>query len=141
MLPEFCREKHAPEAGTYGDCVRACVASILEIDALTLPNWFGASLTDGMAAISAMRETLRSMGLYAFVFGVGGGFTLREVLDYMGTNNGDGFYILWGATEYGGNHSVVCRGNTIAHDPSWAPVPLVGPCDGAEWVIIVVGRS
>lgn len=91
-----------------GNCMSACVASLLHlpIDAVPwfngAPDWFEALLT-----------WLRPQGYYAFV------------MPY--DENGyvpEGFYILGGDGPRGG-HAVVARGRQIVHDPHPSRTGLV----------------
>ena len=51
MTPTHCITKHNPPH-SYGDCLRACVATILDFDALDVPNFADAGVdADAQVAI------------------------------------------------------------------------------------------
>ena len=40
MIPVFQKIKHDPDSGKYGDCMRACIASLLELKIEDVPHFF-----------------------------------------------------------------------------------------------------
>lgn len=128
MEYHHCRNRHEPENGVYGDCLRACIASILSIeDPLTVPHFFE-DTPDGEIAHARLKEyLLREHKLIPFYVGVQGE-TVEEALEFIGGDGNENVtYLLMG---YNGenDHIVVCRGNTVEHDPAWIKRSLKGPC-------------
>lgn len=136
MIPVKCRISHDPTNGAYGDCMRACIASILEMQAEVVPH-FGDGNPTPEQFMSAINAFLNPLGKSLFRTVASGTETLEDVLQYMGEMNPDLHYILGGAAE-GGNHVVVCCGSAIVHDPSWYPSRLTGPADGDFWHICII---
>lgn len=85
-------------------------------------------------------------GLTITAFALDGGETVEGVLDWMGANNPDTTWMLFGSTARigtplsGGDHVVVCQGGSVVHDPAWVPssIKRVGTC--GYWEIWVVSR-
>lgn len=139
MIPVHCRVRHDPDAGTYGDCVRACVASILELDAEKVPHFYHDNC-DTEIARRRIDEFLDGRGLCSFITGyddVGG---LGHVLQHMEIMNPDCYYMLFGQTAETG-HVVVCKGGKVVHNPAWFPAPLVKPTESGYWVVMVLARK
>ncbi len=141
MTPALCRVEHDPENGKYGDCVRACIASVLDIaDPLDVPHFYcDDDVTRGATRITEwlrLRECAPFWSHYP-----GDGLTLDALLSYMGDVNPNCTYILFGATANGGNHAVVCQGGAIVHDPNWIPSPIVAPCANDYWTVLVVALT
>lgn len=139
MIPVVCQVKHDPEAGTYGDCMRACVASIMELTPDQVPHF----VRDNPNAIEAhqrMVEFLAEYNFAPFMINCGSEDTFADILDYMGKQNPTTYYMVFGRTD-AGDHVIVCRGGEIAHDPAWYWSPLIGPGSSGEWCIMVIARS
>lgn len=140
MTPAFCRVKHDPDAGTYGDCLRACVASLLDLDAEKVPHFYHDNC-DPYEGNRRLREFLRPLGFAPWFIGFDGSITLAELLELMGEQNPDSHYVLYGRDTSGGDHVVVCRGDKIVHNPAWFGCSLVGPTSTGYWVTLVIARS
>lgn len=132
---------HRPEQGIYGDCERAAWATILDLDILDVPHFFegGCSANEAVKRQRAFEATL---GLYHITlpFCVDAG--VEGVLAAMGYNNPNAEYLLVGQSRNGTNHTVVCRGDKIVHDPALDNSGIVGPCDdGWFWITIFLKAS
>lgn len=138
MIPVHCRVRHDPEAGTYGDCVRACIASILELDAEAVPHFYHDNC-DPVTGHNRMVDWLASVGYVPFSIGYEGCYALDEILEFNSDMNATAHYILAGSTGEG-NHVVVCQGGRVAHNPAWYGCALVGPTDVGQWQITVIAR-
>lgn len=139
MTPAFCRVKQDAENGSFGDCVRACVASIIEMDSEKVPHFFHDNC-DGHTGNIRIAEFLRPLGLAPFLVNYDGSISRQELMDMMHVLNRDTYYLLFGRTN-SGDHVVVCRGGTQAHDPAWLASPLVGPGSHGHWSVMVIARS
>jgi|SRR5882757_4885683 len=139
MIPIVCQTKHDPDAGTYGDCMRACIASILEFAPDRVPHFMHDNC-DPMEANQRMVKWLAHYGYAPFVINCGGEDTFADILAYMGEQNPTTYYMVFGRTEYE-DHVVVCRGGELAHDPAWYWSPLIGPGSTGAWAIMVIARS
>jgi hypothetical protein len=64
--------------------------------------------------------------------------TLAEVLARMAALNPHAYWLLGGRSKIGCNHTVVCKGGLIVHDPSKVNSGIVGPCsDGMFWATFI----
>lgn len=139
MIPTVCHVLHDPDAGTFGDCMRACVASILELDTGDVPHFYHDGC-DGETGIVRMREWLNGRQLAPFFIQYAGEHALSEILELQGTQNPGIHYMLFGRTD-DGDHVVVAKDDQVVHDPNWCPSPLVGCGSHGLWTIMVIVRQ
>lgn len=134
MTPEFCRVSHDPERGQYADCVRACVASILDLPAVNVPHWFDdPENEDGQLK---MQLWLAKRGQAAAVIGLPGENVLPIVLAFMRDNYPDKHYMLW--CNSGGDHAVIGCNDKIVHNPAWVASSINGPHSCGLWIIWII---
>ncbi|RUW55633.1 hypothetical protein EOA32_01030 [Mesorhizobium sp. M1A.F.Ca.ET.072.01.1.1] len=136
MKPVFCQVKHDPDAGTFGDCVRACIASLLELGPGAVPHFYHDSC-DGETGHTRIREWLATRGLVPFYAYYNGNDPLETVLEHMNTVNPGVHYMLYGNTGES-DHVVVCCGNKIVHDPAWVPTDFVAANSTGYWSVMVI---
>lgn len=136
MIPVHCRVKHDPENGKYGDCVRACIASILELDAEKVPHFYDAGRT-GEEAIPLIRDWLATMDLAAFFSSYPGEIPLDDLLAFQEAQNPQCIYMLFGST-VSGDHVAIYEGGKFIHDAAWYRLPLIGPPSNGMWSIMVI---
>ena len=132
MIGDICQVKNDPPH-SYGDCLRACVASLLDMETLSVPHF----VHDGCApemTFQRLREWLVGRGLVPMMSGYPASETPDELLHFMGETNPCVHYILLSA-----NHAVVCYGDKIVHDPAWVKSPLTPPTD--MWITLVLTRD
>lgn len=108
MNPVDQQHKHDPESGSYGDCFRACVASLLCLPIEDVPHF-----CNGPA--SANGEWFRHLTRWANTRGL-------FVVYYEGLPDGwaeaNGYGIVGGKSPRGDwQHAVIFRGSVLAHDP------------------------
>jgi hypothetical protein len=96
--------------GPAGDCYAACVASLLEIELVEVPDLTG----DRWASV--LRRWLAARGLRVD-FRPGDGRPLGDQADPP-----RGYAIAGQRVLDGSVHAVVCKGGAIVHDPSPRPV-------------------
>jgi hypothetical protein len=135
MRPTKQLFRHAPDQGIWGDCERAAWATILDLDINDVPHFFdgGCSTEDAMRK---EREFESSLGLYHVALPFVASNGLDAVLSSVGHNNPNAEYLLMGQSKTGCNHTVVCRGSAIIHDPSLDDAGIIGPCDdGWYWLV------
>lgn len=65
---------------------------------------------------------------------------LDVILTFMGELNPDSVYLLFGSTDSGGDHVVVCEGGRVLHNPAWYGCSLVGPSSHGYWQVLVIAR-
>lgn len=144
MTPAMCRIKHDPPK-SYGDCLRACIATIMDFDTDFVPHFADMAATGDEMRASA-RRWLNTRGFTVTAFALDGGEGVDGVLQWMADNNPDTTWMLFGSTAQadapssGGDHVVVCQGGKVVHDPAWYPssIKTVGSC--GYWEIWVVSR-
>ena len=137
MKPVHCRVRHDTDAGTSGDCIRACVASLLDREPETVPH-FADGVTDGRVAYAHVTEWLVSEGYAPFLIHYDGSIPLTEILSITGQNSPHAYYMLFGGLQGGGDHVVICRGGEVFHDPAWYKIPIVGPGTSGIWQIMLI---
>ncbi|AHJ10740.1 hypothetical protein P106B_57 [Rhizobium phage vB_RglS_P106B] len=135
MKPVMCTVKDDPERGLYGDCVRACVASILEIE--RVPHFYATG--DGGLAFEEMREWLSAYGRIPAYFPLIADYTLDQVLNLMEIDYPGVEYMLF-CSSGGGDHCVIGRNNAIIHNPAWFKSPIDGPHSQGVWIVIILAK-
>ena len=137
MIPYMCQTKHDPENGTYGDCFRACVASILEIEPDDVPHF--CELGEPVTNNDRLTEWLSAQGLASFFVVLDGSASRDDLLEHVGTMNPDAYYMLFGQNSEG-DHVVVCKGSRVVHNPAWIPQPITRPSSNGFWGVMVLAR-
>lgn len=109
---------HDPENGLFGDCLRACVASILELSAEEVPHFYRNGFGDEnhLKAQAELDEFLARYGLVQMCFPWDGlmeknGATTRKIIE-------NSWSIIGGKNAQGVDHAVVGCGLTPVHDPN-----------------------
>ncbi len=134
MKPVQQRYRHNPPE-SYGDCHRAVIASLLELELDAVPH-FGDGLPPGPEFKRRVVDFLKTKDLIEVA--VGFICDIDHIYSVMKTANPGAFYILGGQSNNGVNHSVVCFEDKIVHDPSIDQSGIVGPCDdGAYWISVL----
>jgi hypothetical protein len=130
MIPVDCMTK--------GDCLRACIASLLELPSDAVPNFYETH-NDPVQMLHDLRDFLRPMGKNVFCTVYTSEFTLDELLDHMEEINPSVHYVLCG---FDGEdlHAVICCGGDVKHNPSWARKRLVGPTPSG-WGVMVITEA
>ena len=151
MKPIYMQERHDPGNGKFGDCFRACIASILEQDIEYVPHVMADMKKDYHDCIDEMRLWLATQGYGFLDFPVknpgGELLDIKCILDAYSIYGKGLYYILSGcsSSSHDGayNHSVVCLENNVVHDPSTREkgrVNISGPCKNSDafWISIIV---
>lgn len=140
MTPAMCRVKHDPPR-SYGDCLRACVATVMDVGPETMPHFADMAATADEALASA-RRWLGEYGWTVACFAFPGSESLDDLLAYMGEINSTVTWLLFGSTgPDGGDHVNVCQGGKIVHDPAWSPTSIKSPTSAGIWQIWVIARA
>lgn len=138
MKFHVCRVKHEPTNGTYGDCVRACVASWLGVpEPLSVPHFYEDNC-DGEEGLRRMTAYLKPLGLLPFVVAYPGELPWQEVIQAVGTANAEVPWLFFHGTESGGDHVVLCVGEKLVHDPAWYKSPIKGPNSSGVYFVMVL---
>lgn len=130
MKPVDMLWTHNPELGLIGDCFRACVASILELDPFTVPNFCEEDWgkEKDFSWYKAMLKWLHPRGLTYFDIQVPAEFHGRW-FEGPAASGFETFHILSGISPRGIQHSVVARNGIIVHDPHPSRAGLAGPAE------------
>ena len=130
---------HYPKRGQYADCLRACVASLLDRPIEEVPNFAeGVVAGDAQRYLSAIREWLAPERILWVTLAAG---DLEQVLDGMEMLNSGQRWILLAGAKQGINHAVCCKGGVIEHDPSTRDA-ITGPMWPARQVfgVLTIGE-
>lgn len=136
MLYHTQRYSHDPANGIYGDCHRTAYACVLDLPLDEVPNF-----ADGDADAAEFHRRcdawLAKRGLCRFIIPIQDAH-LQDWQEWIAERSPHASYILGGRSQRGFDHSVVCRGGKIIHDPYIGGPDdgaVVGPCsDGVYWV-------
>jgi hypothetical protein len=136
VTPVKQRNKHRPKEGVWGDCHRACIASLLDLPLDDVPH-FGDGGPAGEEFNDRVNHFLRSRNLAQGSAAFAG--SLESVLEMMKFINPGIYYILGGRSRTNVDHSVIAFENQIVHDPSLNNSGIIAPCDdGFIWVTFIV---
>lgn len=130
--------RHDPENGVYGDCYRTSVANLLGLDPMTVPHFAEEAFkTGGNSDTVALRQWLGDRGMGIVLL------PMNCELDYLLAQHGETAprmpWLLSGMSRNGTNHTVLCCGGEIFHDPAIDKSGIVGPCDdGYFWVEYII---
>ena len=143
MTPQTCTTTHNPPH-SYGDCLRACIATVLDMEIEYVPHFADKGVT-GLETLTHVRKWLGERGWTMATFGMPGDQDVADVLEYMSQANPTVTWLLFGSTSVDQRdlHVNVCQGGKVVHDPAWVPSSIKAPYveDGvAIWQIWLVTR-
>lgn len=128
--------KHNPPE-TYGDCVRVCIACLLDKNPDDVPHFFHDGC-DGDTAWKRVETYLSTIGYCPVIMPLHGE-SVAHVRSTMAMQNPRALYMLVGTSRGGNPHVIICRGDIVVHDPSWSETGVVGPdAHGIFWIIFLV---
>lgn len=122
----MCLASTNAETGKYGDCIRACISTLIDRD--DVPHPFGRP-EDTEAAWATMRTYLAQHGKNIAIF------ALDEHFEFMKQNNAGVPYMMMHEICHGA-HAVVCQDGKVVHDPAWYKSPILGPLKTVNAYII-----
>ena len=128
--------RHFPERGIWGDCLRTAIACVLDLDPVDVPHFNDRS--DGRTDEDVGRllnDWLRGRGLAIITVSFNGETSLDDVLTAAGFGSMGLPYLLSGFSRTGCNHVVVCQGYEIIWDPSLTDSGIVGPMNNGFWMV------
>ncbi|MDB5541901.1 MAG: Bcep22 3 [Devosia sp.] len=135
MIPVDCSpNQHDPANGRWGDCYRACLASILELQTAQVPHFIQDRATKPEWRDDE-RAWLSARGLQPIIMVLK--LPLPTILECLGPMNPGVHYIVGGMGANGMPHAVVACGASIVHDPG--NVGIAGPVEGGQHVLTFVG--
>lgn len=140
MLYHKQQYKHKPPA-TYGDCHRAALASLLELNLEEVPHFMqGLGPDDGAIFNQLQDDFLRERGLDCIVIAFET-TKLEDVFACLMAMNGPKLFLLGGESANNCGHTVVASPNGIIWDPSQNDSGIIGPMkDGYYWITYIVGQ-
>lgn len=139
MLTHQCQIPHKPDEGKYGDCLRACIASMLSVvDPFDVPHF--AFDGDQSAVDDRLREWLAMRQLNLAFHAFGGLTTLEEILEVTGkVNPGIPYLLFCNAGGGDGDHVIIIRDGKVFHDPAWFRSGPYGPLhQNGFWALAVL---
>ncbi len=107
---------HDPDNGVYGDCQRACIASLLEIDLKDIPHFYVTDNDDDF--FYSLNSYLAAKGLFHLETTTID-FSLPQ---FKGMCNV--YHLIYGKTIRGTQHATVGLNGVIIHDPHPSKVGL-----------------
>jgi hypothetical protein len=113
MIPVDQEFLHKPEEGSIGDCMRACLASVLELPISAVPHFAKLYPT----APEFWNELMDWVELQ--------GYDFSHVVP-LSCIDPERFYIVGGPSPRSGRHAVVSKGMDIVHDPHPSRAGLAG---------------
>ena len=134
MKPVFCQVKHDPP-NTYGDCVRACVASILNLHAFEVPHFFEDDCS-GEIGYERIRAFAATRGLSLIWFAYVDEISLNELITGWNNMNPHVPAILLAGTA-NGDHAVIVQDGEIIHNPAWSGGKIDRPNSNGHWNILL----
>lgn len=138
MIPVKQQFRHFPEYGLWGDCHRACIASILELPLEEVPHFCdGGKKVEG--ADCPVRPWLAERGMFQVSQPYDGKFPIDQLLQDLNIIYPEMFFILGCASKSGTGHSLVAGEGRILHDPSIDGSGCVGPMEDGFWWITIIG--
>ena len=118
MIKVNQRIKHDPDNGVYGDCMRACIASLLEYKYEEVPHFY--TVDDAEEFDKKLREFLQQEG-FALMTTVP-----IDIDDGAFTHGQNGIYhIISGNTVRGTYHATVGLDGVVVHDPHESKAGLI----------------
>lgn len=136
MKHTYCKEIHDPENGTWGDCSRACLASLLNLKIDQVPH-FAENYSSDEDCLKKESDWLRTQGYMPFVSYFSG--SLNDMLWTMSCINPGIYYMVTGNLE-NTPHSVIALNDMIVFDPSDKLIESMSmkPIEGRYWVKVLV---
>ena len=128
MIPVDQQILHDPENGQYGDCQRACIASLLELHPSEVPHFFESG--NDAEFFKTMNNFLRSLGLFHLQTQPVD-FSLEQ---FMGSC--PRHHMIYGKTVRDTQHAVIGLDGKIVHDPHSSRAGLLK--DGRTFGFLVV---
>lgn len=143
MIPVTQLNRHKPPH-SYGDCERACIASLLELPCDYVPNFCEPGPGEDFshsAWETRRRAWLAKHGLVAIHQCYHESLDLDAVLAGTANHQAGLYFILTGESRNHVNHSVIACDGAIVHDPSIDQSGIIGPCDDGRYWVTFLGAG
>ena len=129
---------HNPDAGEYGDCLRTCIACLVDAEQVSdVPHFAQANPHDIDALWLSVRHWLmdeHNMSLWFIPYGTD---DWQQVTETCASLNPAMRYMLQGSSD-GGDHIVICEGDRIIHDPAPGGGGLIGPGSNGVFMVVLI---
>src|SRR5690606_19121466 len=113
MTPQVCRVRHDPPH-SYGDCIRACVASLLDMECEQVPHFYEDG--DGERGFERMRVWLAAHKRIPAYYVLDADMTFEQVAWSVGMYETN---VMLYCSNDNGDHCIIVNRDGIAHDPAW----------------------
>lgn len=124
MTPVDQEFLHDPANGSYGDCQRAAIASILNLPLSAVPH-FNADNTDVLTFHTRLKDFLATKNLGHYEF------TAFDFTMFGYPEPTPVYHLIYGMTERGFQHAVVGYNGEVVHDPHPSKAGLLP--DKGQW--------
>ncbi len=129
--------RHDPKNGEYGDCQRAVIASLLDLELSEVPN-FNEGGPDSFDFFERLDSFLASKGLGRLSVAFNGDSIVHATRHMAAHYSENQPYMLSGKSPRGANHVVIFKGIELLWDTHPDGGGLIGPCtDGYYWVEVL----
>lgn len=109
MIPVDQEFMHDPANGTWGDCMRACVASLLDLPREAVPHFFAGGVETSAEFDRRVADFLATHGLIELQLLAPSKTAMHFTRDC--------YHLIYGHTERGTYHAVVGLNGAMVHDP------------------------
>lgn len=137
MIEYKCQVMHNPAQGFYGDCLRACVASVLQMPPDTVPHVYQDGC-DGAEGDRRLSEFLRGLGLGRFSAYFPGEVALDDLLEHVAAGSSENVCHILFCSVDGSNHAVVIQNGKIVNDPALYVVRRYQPATSGFWEVMAL---
>jgi hypothetical protein len=140
MTPIKTTVAHDPANGTYGDCFRAVMASLLDLPITDVPHFFETGNRDIQASWTAVDTFLALRGLAWSETHFNGKAvpTVRWMLESIKFMYRDTYIVLCGLSRRGNNHAVIVLNGEVVADPSADNTGIIGPATNGFYTVGVI---
>lgn len=108
MTPISQEFLHAPDLGTFGDCQRACIASLLDLPIAEVPHFLHDGTKDHVEFNQRINRFLSPLGLMHLE---------THAFDFKDDWKPDCYHMIYGPASRGFRHAVVAFNGEVIHDP------------------------
>ncbi len=134
MTPINQEFRHDPDNGVYGDCQRACIASLLDLPISEVPHFLHDNTNDAAEFNRRINAFLAPRGLVHLE---------TAAFDFAEHIKSDCFHMIYGPASRGFCHAVVGFNGEVLHDPHPSRAGLL-PDRRDEWTfgfLVRTGKS
>lgn len=134
MTPYRSTIHHDPTNNSYGDCFRACLASLLDIEPTHIPHFWsdGSNAPAEITWLNINSWLIHSHKLRVLLLPLGHG-SLHDTLTETKTFAENCYYLLMGETARNTGHCVIALNDRIVHNPSIGTT-LIRPNPTTGWL-------